>query len=78
MKKVIVILIVCFLSFSCSNNTEHLKTTNNSRYLIIDEVEFKIVTGSDGHEYFTHYWSHGATFEHIVDCKFCAKRKNGN
>ena len=75
MKKVI-ILTVCLLVVSCNNSTEHVKPQNKGKYLLIDEREFKIVTGSDGHEYFTHYWSHGATFEHLVDCKFCAKRKN--
>lgn len=82
MRKIFLIL-TAFLAFSCGNSEQVviskeeynvLKGIKNDSVLYIDGVKFKITKGSDGHDYYTHYWSHGATVEHLIDCRFCTKR----
>ena len=74
MRKIYLILTFCF--YSCGKSEE--QGTKKCNIITIGKNDFEIVKGSDNHDYYVQYWSHGATIEHYIDCKLCTKRNEKN
>ncbi len=85
-KRISYFLLIVFLIQSCNSDDvtiskeEYLKLKKDTtKYLIVNETEYLIYTGSDGHQYYgTQLGTGGYGFSekhfHLPDCKKCLTR----